>query len=395
MRDLLAESLAGLLQRPARSILTMFGTTLGLAAFVAVSGLTASAGGQIDKRFTALAATEVTIEDVGRMDDSDDDSISFTADASIRVQQLNGVVHAGVWWTVPLRRPGFAATPDGSADAKDLALVAVEPSTLAAMHPRLAHGRLFDAFHQLRGESVALLGSLAAAQLGVRRLDGHPAVFVDSVPYTVLGIIDDFDRKPEMLFNVMIPTSTALTRYGPPQGDRAKMLIETELGAATVVAAQAPLALLPNAPQRFKAITTPDPQSLRAGVTGDLDTLFLMLAAICLVIGAIGIANTTLVAVIERTNEIGLRRALGARPRHVAAQFLVESTALGLLGGLIGTTIGVAVVIAVAISQHWTALLPAWAVLSGPLFGSMTGLCAGLYPALRAAAIEPVQALRR
>jgi putative ABC transport system permease protein len=120
-----------------------------------------------------------------------------------------------------------------------------------------------------------------------------------------------------------------------------------------------------------------------------------VLAAICLVVGAVGIANTTLVAVLERTGEIGLRRALGARPRHITAQFLTESTALGALGGLIGTSVGVAVVVATALARHWTAVLEPYAVLPAPLIGALVGFAAGLYPALRAARIEPLDALRR
>ena len=121
----------------------------------------------------------------------------------------------------------------------------------------------------------------------------------------------------------------------------------------------------------------------------------LVLAAVCLVIGAVGIANTTLVAVMERVPEIGLRRAVGARGRHVAGQFLAESATLGLLGGILGTCVGLLVVAGVSFSRGWTAILPAGLALAAPAIGLVTGLLAGVYPALRAAAIEPAEALRR
>ncbi|GAB3667948.1 hypothetical protein GCM10027589_34160 [Actinocorallia lasiicapitis] len=126
-----------------------------------------------------------------------------------------------------------------------------------------------------------------------------------------------------------------------------------------------------------------------------MGVLFLALAGICLVIGAVGIANTTLVAVLERTGEIGLRRSLGARRRHIAAQFLTESAALGFLGGLIGTSLGIAAVVTTAIVQDWTPVLEPLTVLPAPLIGAATGVLAGLYPAWRAGHIEPVEALRR
>lgn len=98
---------------------------------------------------------------------------------------------------------------------------------------------------------------------------------------------------------------------------------------------------------------------------------------------------------MERTAEIGLRRALGARPRHVGAQIMAESAVLGGLGGLLGTTIGVLVVISVALSRHWTAVMSPTLTLSAPLIGLAVGSLAGLYPAARAARIEPTDALRR
>jgi putative ABC transport system permease protein len=138
----------------------------------------------------------------------------------------------------------------------------------------------------------------------------------------------------------------------------------------------------------------PVPQALQSQVSGDLTGLFLILATISLLIGAVGIANTTLVAVLERTEEIGLRRALGARPRHVASQFLAESTMLGTLGGLVGTSLGVLTVVVFAELQDWTAVLNPATTLPAPLIGSVVGLLAGTYPALRAAATSPLAALR-
>jgi putative ABC transport system permease protein len=403
-RDLLAEALAGLLQRPGRSILTMLGTVLGIGAFVAILGLTATAGGQIDKRFSLLAATEVSVQDVGdaqavQTGASNTDPISFPTDADHRIEALNGVVAAGVYWSLPLRGPSVSAAPglaaSGSGAGSGLTLYAASPGALAATDPVYGQGLGFNAFHTARKEHVAVLGSGAAARLGITRLDAQPAVFVNGTPYTVVGIISDLRRMPEFLMSVIIPDSTALSAYGQPTDQRAGMLIETRLGAAQLVAGQVPLALRPDAPRLFKVTAPPDPTTLRDSVTGDFNALFLLLAGITLIIGAVGIANTTLVAVLERTGEIGLRRALGARPRHIATQFLTESAALGTLGGLVGTSLGTAVVVSTALARQWTAVLAPWAVLPAPLIGTLVGVLAGLYPALRAAYIEPAEALRR
>lgn len=167
------------------------------------------------------------------------------------------------------------------------------------------------------------------------------------------------------------------------------------LGAATRIAGEAALALRRDHPEYFKALPPPDPKTLRSGVGGDLGSLFLPLAAVGLVIGAVGIANTTLVAVMERTGEIGLRRALGARGRHITVRFLSESTALGLIGGLIGTSIGTAVVVSVSAARRWSPALDPITLAAAPVPGLATGLLAGLYPAWRASRIPPAEALRR
>ena len=138
----------------------------------------------------------------------------------------------------------------------------------------------------------------------------------------------------------------------------------------------------------------PDPKTLRAGVENDLNALFLLLGGVSLLVGALGIANVTLVSVLERIGEIGLRRALGAARRHIAAQFLLESAAMGLLGGIVGASLGTLVVVAVSASRTWTPVLDPWMPLAAPLAGTLIGLLSGMYPSLKAAATEPVEALR-
>jgi putative ABC transport system permease protein len=374
----------------------MLGIVLGIASFVAVLGLTTTASGQIDKRFNELLATEVTVTDNGGRDPR----INFPADADQRLARLNGVVNAGVFWSVPVKAQ-ISTTPPGSLDSdsssdSELTVVAASPGALLATRPKMGKGVLYNEFHQSRKERVAVLGESAAAQLDVRRIDGQPAIFINGVAYTVVGIIADVERKPELLRSVMIPSSTALAAYGPPAaGSRARMIIDTALGAAGLVASQAPLALRPDWPELFSVVTPAEPRELSKNVSSDLDALFLALAGICLVVGAFAIANITLIGVLERTGEIGLRRALGGQRRHIASQFLAEGASLGLLGGLIGTSVGVLVVIVVAMVREWSAILEPWVVLPAPLVGAAVGLLAGLYPALRAAWIEPLEALRR
>ncbi|MBB4741522.1 putative ABC transport system permease protein [Actinoplanes octamycinicus] len=397
LADVVDEAVAGMLARPGRAALTVLGTLLGVAAFVTVLGLTSTVEGQISSRFTALVATEVVVQD-GAEQAAAGAEQAFPADAEQRLAALNGVRDAGVFWEVP--DVGRVAARRASAEdpGEQLRVLAASPGYLRAIHAHLAAGRLFDAWHDRTGERVVVLGSGAAGRLGVTWVDDQPAVFIGGAPFAVIGIVDDVDRKADTLLSVVLPAGTARAVWGdPPVGGSMSVqaMIDTEIGAAQQVGAEAPLALRPQDPARFKVVTPPDPRQLREGVNTDLGTLFLALAAVCLVIGAVGIANTTLVAVLERVGEIGLRRSLGARRRHVAVHFLAESGTLGLVGGLIGTSLGVAAVVAVALWRDWTPILHSATVLPAPLVGAATGLLAGLYPAWRASRIEPADALRR
>ena len=209
-------------------------------------------------------------------------------------------------------------------------------------------GSPLTTFENAASQHVAVIDTTTATALGVSpaRLASHPAVFVDGVAYTVVGIYSSAQRVVTNSSAMLIPENTAIADFGNPQPgignqDEAQMVVATGIGAAQAVARQIAAAERPTDPSRLVVTSPPNPKNLQSEVSGDLAGLFLILALISLLIGAIGIANTTLVAVLERTEEIGLRRAVGARPRHIAAQFLAESTALGTLGGLIGTCIGV------------------------------------------------------
>lgn len=396
-RDLLAEATAGMLQRPARSALTALGTVLGVGTFVAILGLTATTSSQIDSRFNALTATEVTVEEADQ-DQEARTGPAFPEDADARLKQVNGVRDGGVFWTVTTgddTTVRSAPVSGSSGGGERIDVVAASPGALRAAVPTLAEGRLYDEYLSGTGEPVAVVGSGIAARLGITTLQTHPAVYIGDEPFTVVGIIEDVERKAELLLSVVVPRTQAEQIWGESETGEARMLISTELGAAQQVAAEAPTALRPDHPEYLRALPPPDPKTLRGNVTSDLSQLFLLLAGICLVIGAVGIANTTLVAVLERTGEIGLRRALGARGRHITAQFLAESGVLGALGGLVGTSLGTLTVVAVALARDWTPVVHPGTVAAAPVIGLVTGVFAGLYPAWRASRIEPADALRR
>jgi ABC-type antimicrobial peptide transport system permease subunit len=287
--------------------------------------------------------------------------------------------------SVPLRDPL-------SRNEFAMSIVAVSPGTLEAFLAELRTGRFFDEGHSQRADPIALLGRSAAQRLNIDRVDHQPAIFVGDQPFIVAGIIDDLAKEPRLLDAVIIPNGTARKLFGLSGID--EVHIRTELGAAQLIAEQAPTALYPNEPGRLRVQAPADPSSVISGVEEDVDALFLVLGGVSLLIGAIGIANVTLVSVLERVGEIGLRRSLGAARRHIAAQFLIESAGMGFIGGVVGASVGVLVIVGVAASRTWTPVLEPWVPLVAPALGTVVGLLAGLYPSLRAARLEPVDALR-
>ncbi len=316
-------------------------------------------------------------------------------DAQGRLERLNGVLAAGTLTNVDTAGALTRSVPLRDPLARNefaLNVVAAAPGTLEAFVTELKTGRLFDEGHSDRADPIALLGRSAAQRLNIDRVDHQPAIFIGDHAFIVCGIIEDLAQEPRLLDSVVIPNGTARKLFGMSGID--EVHIRTEIGATQLIAEQAPIALYPNDPGRLRVQAPADPASLIGGVEEDVDALFLVLGGVSLLIGAIGIANVTLVSVLERIGEIGLRRSLGAARRHIAYQFLIESAGMGFLGGIIGASVGVLVIVGVAATRTWTPVLEPWVPLAAPALGTVVGLLAGLYPSLRAARLEPVDALR-
>lgn len=391
--DLLQEVIAGIFARPGRMALTVLGVVIGLTALVATLGLARTAGNRIITQFDELAATEILVTAKSGLGGVDPRVIPW--DASERLQRLNGVVAAGTLSEVDIANALVSASAikdPKQQSAFKLAVQAASPSLFTAVRAKVASGRLPDDGHAQRADRVAVLGPEAAQRLGIVEVAHLPAIAIGDQIYLVIGILEAVARQPDLLASVIIPEGTARHDFGLI-GPGA-VVIETRIGATALIARQTPLALRPDDPSLLKVEFAPEPQRVRDAVQGDLNRMFLLLGGLSLIVGAIGIGNITLVSVIERIGEIGLRRAMGATRGHIALQFLLESATMGLIGGIFGASLGVLIVVAVSAYQLWTPVLEPAAPFLAPLIGCAIGLVAGLYPALRAAHLEPVEAVR-
>jgi putative ABC transport system permease protein len=379
--------------RPTRLILTTLGTVLGIAALVGTVGLGQTASGQITQRFDLAAATRIVVQPGDKAGQDGEAATQLPWDAPDRIDRLNGVDAAGTVSTLDIGDDLVQNVTGLNGDeGKALRVMAGSPGLFDAVRAVLSTGRFFDAGHDQRGDKVVVLGKHAAERLGINRVDSQPAVFIGDQPYTVIGILDSVAGRAELNDAVIMPNGTAKTAYDLKSPDAIE--IRTQVGAAQLIAQQAPIAIDPNNPSTLQVDAPPKQGAVRKGVESDLNALFLLLGAVALLIGGLGIANVTLLSVLERVSEIGLRRALGAARRHIAMQFLVESVIVGFLGGLLGTAVGVLLTVGVSWVRDWTPILDNRLAFGSPLLGAFIGLVAGTYPAWKASAIQPITALR-
>jgi putative ABC transport system permease protein len=391
LRDVLGQAVSTPLSRPGRSLLTTLGTVLGVALLVASVGLTASAGARINRRFDALLSTEVHAR-------PSDGRMHLTEREAARAQDLHGVLGAGLVRTLPdtilatLARPQAGFT-DSAAEADSPQVMGISAGALAIMHPRFSLGRGFNARQESRRAHVALVGSAAVQMLGLDSRRLPTTISIDGLPFLLEGELASVRSQGAALLSVVIPDATAADLFSASADAPADLVVATKLGYGDAVASSLPAWLAPTNPASISVSTPPDPTELKQTVSRDLTGLFTVMAAVGLLIGVAGIANTTLVSVLERVPEIGLRRALGAKRGQIATQFLLESLVLGAIGGTLGAALGVIGVTAVAVGKGWAPIVPLWVCVLAPLAGAATGVLAGAFPAMRAARVDPIVAL--
>ena len=395
--DLLGEATADIGSRPGRLVMTLIGTVLGITALIATIGLAQTAAAQIARQFDANAVTQlvVTPRTASTGGGTTVAAAALPWDAVPRLERLAGIESAALLAEVPLPDAVVTAVPVNDPSQPPSApppVYAASDALLDTLGGQLSTGRFFDAGHDLRADRVAVLGARAAERLGVLRVDTQPSVFIDGVAYAVVGVVASVDVRAELLGAVILPTGTARADFGLPAPGDAQARIT--VGAGPQLRTQAALALAPDDPESLE-VNAPDGRSeLGQDVQADVNEVFVVLSVIVLLAGGVGIANVTMLSVVERVGEIGLRRAIGATGRQIAGQFVAESVVVGLLGGLIGSALGVFAVVGISVVRNWTPVVDPWIALGGALLGAAVGLVAGGLPARRAARIEPVDALR-
>lgn len=382
LADLIHDIMLSVSVRPVRTLMTLAGILLGMASLVITSGLAASAAANVVATFNQYEATQVTLNTTQSAKRAD-------VEAGVeRLRSVPGVSEVGEFAELTLGN----VTSARSSDTLDGAVLAATPAALRTIRPTYSFGGGISEYAASSGARVAVIGIGAATQLGISAQTVRPSISIQGLSFAVVGVISDVKRHPSALNEVFIPMSTTERYFG--EQTRFQVWIETESGAAQEVGKVAVKVLAPQNVSGWSIGVPPEPASLRNRVASDLGALYLALGGMSLVVGALSIGNTMSVSVLERTTEIGLRRAIGFTRREIVGSFCAEATFLGFLGGLLGSAVGVAAVAVVVHFRSWPlALDPRVLLLCTPI-GALIGLVGGLLPAIRAGRMQPAQAVR-
>lgn len=388
LASLLVEVASGVAGRPVRSVLTAVGIAVGLAALIASIGLSQSAGASVVMRFNEAQEPFLLADGTGDQALTVDRETLHLVRNRVGVEQATRVTSHGA--PVLVRARGSSNT----------SLALLQPFTVAGGDSHVfetigavfATGRPFDQGHIARESRVAVLGAGVARRIGLASIDGQPAVVVDGEELLVIGIVENAKSYGQILDMILIPETTAERLLGPST-DQA-VLVRTAPNDTYSVAHDLPFLLSPVNPANVQVSLPPPPPEVAEAVSRDLDALTLALAAMGTLVAAISVTAIMTINVVERTSEIGLRRALGASRISIASQFLLESTLVGILGGLIGAVAGLGLTVAAAQLRSWTPILTPTVPYMAIGLGAVIGVLSGTYPATRASRVAPTTSLR-
>jgi putative ABC transport system permease protein len=382
--DLLPTSTMGLRSRPLRAMLSGLGIAIGIASIVAVLGVTRSSQshllGQIDRLGTNLLT-------VANGQDAGGSERRLPTTAAPMVRQVSDVLSVAPTAQLAANVYSNDRIPTGQTGGRGVR--AVDASLLTTLDGSVLTGRFLDPGPY----PIAVLGHDAATTLGIDNVGSASRIWLGGHWFTVVGILKPLTLAPEVDRSVLVSFASA-TRLLGYDGHPSRIYLRADTDRVADVFPLLAAAANPADPTRVSVSRPSDALTAQLAVKQSGGSLILGLGAIALLVGAIGIANVMVISVLERRNEIGLRRALGAARVHVAAQFLTESLVLSTLGGIAGTVIGSVITIGMAYNRGWTVLIPPQALWGGLAVAIVAGAIAGLYPALRAALISPTDALR-
>jgi len=403
---LLRIALRALAVNKLRSALTMLGIVIGVGAVIVMIAVGGGAHARVEEQIRALGSNLLLVTPGSTT--SGGARMGFGSGSTLTeddVAAINREIPEAL--AAPALR-GSAQVIWGNSNWSTQ-VFGVTPEYLEVRQWPLASGRTFEAGEMAGAAKVALIGATVAKQLFGSADPLDQSIRVKRVPFTVIGVLD---VKGQSLMGtdqddlILVPIKTARSRVlGTASAARNRTIgtiwVKAADGVDTRMVEDQVRALLR---QRHRIQAGADDdfslrnlQEVMAAQEASSRVLALLLAAVAsvsLLVGGIGIMNIMLVSVTERTREIGLRMAVGARTRDILGQFLVEAVTLSLIGGLAGVALGIGTSVLIAELAGWRIVLSAHAVGLAVAFAFVIGVFFGFYPARKAARLNPVEALR-
>jgi putative ABC transport system permease protein len=381
--DVVATALLGPRTRKARAALSALGIAIGIAALVSLVGIPASQTEQMRREMDAQGANLIVVFPA-ETPDGEVIPIPETAPAMInRIGPVNAVFALReLKDTYAFRNDFLAGGP-----ASGVRVGFAEGNLLKSLRVEMSDGAWFD--QASTALPTVVLGSGAAEQLGVQV---GARVSIDSRWWAVIGVLEPMKLAEEIDTMVFLAPEEAKEAYNAPA--LSAVYVAARPGSTKAVHAVTAATVSPDHPEQVNVTGLSDYYGASELMEGAFRNMSLGLGAVALLVGGIGIANTMVVAVMERRGEVGLRRAMGARTGQITLQFAFEAGAIGLIGGIMGVALGA---YAVFCFTAWSGIafsLPLWVVLAGPAVSVVLGVVAGLYPAFKAARLPPTTALR-
>jgi putative ABC transport system permease protein len=388
LSDLAGLASIGLLTRKLRAGLSALGIAIGVAAIVAVLGLAASSQAALLAEIAKLGTNLLTVTN-GQTFTGATAELPVAAPGMItRLPGVTAVQDTGTVSSVNAYRSPLIPSINTNAlsvDAATLGLPAVAGTSIAK-------GRFLNA--ATAREPVAVLGAAAAQRLGIDRIRPGMRILVAGQWFYVVGILKPAVLASELDSAILVgfPAARSYLHFDGHPSQIYVRTVNTQAATTRVDSLLGPQAS-PENPSQVDVSQPSDALTAQAAAKGALDNLFLGLGAVALLVGAVGVANVMVISVLERRQEIGLRRALGATRGQIRMQFLAEAILLSLAGGVAGITAGAAATAIYARTHGEAVVIPPEAWAGGLAATLLVGAAAGLLPAIRAARLSPTQAL--
>lgn len=385
-RDLAGLSAVGLRTRKLRAALSALGIAIGVAAIVAVLGLASSSQSALLAEIAQLGTNLLTVTNGQTITGTTAELPTAAPGMISRLPGVLAVQYTGALSNVHAYRSPYIPGIDTNA----ISVAAASLGLPAAVSTSMAQGTYLNA--ATAREPAAVLGSAAAQRLGIDRVLPGEKIWAGGMWFYVVGILNSATLAPEIDSSVLIGFPAA-EKYLNFDGHPSEIYLRASTSQVTTVDDLLAAEANPENPTGAQVSQPSQALTAQADAAGAFNTLFLGLGAIALLVGAVGVANIMVISVLERRQEIGLRRALGATRGQIRIQFLSEAVLLSLIGGTVGVIAGVVATASYAHVKNEAVIIPAEAWAGGLGAAILIGALAGLLPAIRAARLSPTEAL--